>query len=100
MGNIQAWNEVFGDRQRILCVLYLDCPLDVCMERLVKRGETSNRSDDQVDVIKKRFVTFQEENKPILENLEKVTRIVKIDSSSSSEDVFKTICQEIGDLVK
>ena len=70
------------------------------MDRLVKRGETSNRTDDQVEVIKKRFITFQEENKVILENLEKVTKIVKIDSSVKEEDVKNKICEELDALLK
>ena len=98
--NIDAWNEVFKSKCFLLCVLFLDCPLDVCLERLVKRSETSNRSDDQVEIIKKRFVNFQSEIKPILENLEFVTKIVRIDSSGKLEDVFMKICEELKDLIK
>ena len=100
MGNIKAWDEVFGDKQRILCLLYLDCSLDVCMERLIKRSETSNRSDDEVEIIKKRFLTVQEENKPILDHMEKVTKIIRIDSTGLPEHVFKVICTEIKKIIK
>ena len=100
MGNINAWEEVFADNHKILCVLYLDCSLDICMKRLIKRSETSNRSDDEVEIIKKRFVTFQEENKPILDHMEKVSKVIKVDSSGSHEEIFNVICTEIKDLLK
>jgi UMP-CMP kinase len=75
--------------------LYLDCPLDTCYERLLKRSESSNRTDDQRDVIKKRFLTFQQENEPVLNALEKVTKIVKIDSSINETEVLTNICNQI-----
>ena len=95
LGNIEAWNEVFGSQSKILCVLFLDCALDVCMERLIKRSETSGRSDDDVNIIKKRFVTFQNENKPILETMEKMTKIVNVDSTGKEDEVFGRICEQI-----
>jgi UMP-CMP kinase len=75
--------------------LYLDCPLDACYERLLKRSESSNRTDDQRDVIKKRFLTFQQENEPVLNSLEKLTKIVKIDSSINETEVLTNICSQI-----
>ena len=95
MGNIDAWNEVFGDSQKILCVLYLDCPLEACYERLLKRSESSNRTDDQKEVINKRFLTFLKENDPVVDSLEKVTKIIKIDSSLEENVVLSNICNQI-----
>lgn len=37
--------------------------------RLLKRGESSGRSDDKEEVIKKRFVTYNQETFPIIEKL-------------------------------
>ena len=36
------------------------------MERLIKRGKTSGRIDDNVEVIKKRFETYQHETKDVI----------------------------------
>jgi adenylate kinase family enzyme len=35
-------------------------------KRLLKRGETSGRSDDNLDTIIKRFETFQKESLPVI----------------------------------
>ena len=40
-------------------VLFFDCPEDVMVERLLERGKTSGRSDDNEDTIRKRFNTFR-----------------------------------------
>lgn len=39
-------------------VLFFDCPEDVMVERLLVRGKTSGRSDDNEATIRKRFDTF------------------------------------------
>ena len=36
------------------------------LARLLKRGETSGRSDDNLESIKKRFVTYQQETREIV----------------------------------
>ncbi|PNH11868.1 Adenylate kinase isoenzyme 5 [Tetrabaena socialis] len=46
-------------------VLFFDCPEDVMEARLIKRGETSGRSDDNAETIRKRFRTFVESSLPV-----------------------------------
>lgn len=41
-------------------VLVVDCPEDVMIDRLLRRGETSGRTDDNVETVKKRFTTHNE----------------------------------------
>jgi len=36
-------------------------------KRLLERGKTSGRADDNAETIKKRFETFMNETKPIVE---------------------------------
>lgn len=43
--------------------LFFDCPENVMQERLLNRGKTSGRADDNEDSIKKRFKTFVETSK-------------------------------------
>ena len=40
-------------------LLFLDCPQEVMLERLLERGKTSGRSDDNIESIKKRFITYE-----------------------------------------
>ncbi|TPX38130.1 hypothetical protein SmJEL517_g00167 [Synchytrium microbalum] len=70
-------------------VLCFECPEDVLVQRLLKRGETSGRADDNIDTIKKRFKTFQDASKPAIEFFEKENRCVMISSDSSVDDVYE-----------
>lgn len=47
-------------------VLFFDCPEAEMQKRLLKRGETSGRADDNVESIKKRFKTFEETSMPVV----------------------------------
>ncbi|TPX41366.1 hypothetical protein SeMB42_g05601 [Synchytrium endobioticum] len=49
-------------------VLFLKCSEKVMFERLLKRADTSGRVDDNLESIKKRFLTFQETSYPVVEH--------------------------------
>ncbi len=53
--NLLGWEAVVGDRVNVEFVLFFDCPEDVMLCRLLKRGETSGRTDDNITSIRKRF---------------------------------------------
>jgi len=59
-------------------VLYLHAPQNVLLNRLLSRGETSGRADDNAETIKKRFDTFKKESLPVVSYYEKnSTSVVK-----------------------
>jgi UMP-CMP kinase len=64
--NADAWEQTMS-RHVVQCVLDFQCPEETLIGRLLHRGNTSGRNDDNLDTIKKRFKTFQEETAPILE---------------------------------
>jgi len=72
-------------------VLFMDCPEDVMLQRLMKRGETSGRVDDNIESIRKRFVTFEKESMPVVDLYDKEGRVFKMDASKTPEEVFADI---------
>ena len=54
--NIDGWNEVFngknGNKAEIICLLNLECSEECCVKRLLNRGTSSGRLDDDEKVIK------------------------------------------------
>lgn len=47
-----------GDWADVKFVLTFDCPEDVMLQRLLERGKTSGRSDDNIESIRKRCDLF------------------------------------------
>lgn len=68
-------------------VLFYDCPENVMESRLLERGKTSGRADDNEESIRKRFRTFIETSMPVVEYFEKQDRVVKIDATPEPEEV-------------
>ena len=64
--NFEQWNKLMGEKVETPFLIFLDCSEEVMLQRLLKRGETSLRSDDNVESIKKRFVTYNQETRPVI----------------------------------
>ncbi|KAG6056857.1 hypothetical protein E4U17_001892 [Claviceps sp. LM77 group G4] len=69
-------------------VLFYDCPENVMEERLMERGKTSGRADDNAESIRKRFRTFVETSMPVVDYYEKQGKVVKVDATPAPEAVF------------
>ncbi|KAJ5327174.1 hypothetical protein N7541_010011 [Penicillium brevicompactum] len=72
-------------------VLFLDCPESVMESRLLKRGETSGRADDNAESIRKRFRTFVETSMPVVEYFRGKDRVVEVRADITVEEVFEKV---------
>jgi thymidylate kinase len=75
--------------------MYFDVPDEVMAKRLVKRGETSGRIDDNEETIQKRLKTFHEETTPILGYYGKQGKLVTIDTNRQRDEVFTDVSQAL-----
>ena len=57
-------------------------------ERLINRGKTSGRADDNTESIKKRFKTFVETSMPVVEYFEKKGKVVKIAATKGPDEIY------------
>lgn len=89
--NMDAWTEAMK-RHTIKFMLNFECPEEVLVGRLLERGQSSGRSDDNIEVIRKRFHTHQQESLPVIERCAKQgVRIYKIESDQTVEQVFHKV---------
>jgi adenylate kinase family enzyme len=73
-------------------VLSFDCPFDVLESRLEERAKTSDRADDNPETMRKRFDTFQEQSKPVIEHYTKQGRCRHISAEDGPEKIFEEVC--------
>ena len=66
--NLAGWQRVVGDAARVEAVLQYEAPEDVLVARLLERGKTSGRSDDNEESIRKRLRTYAESTLPVVEH--------------------------------
>lgn len=93
--NVTVWDRQMPNHD-VSCILFFDCPEEVLVGRLLERGQTSGRTDDNLHVIRKRFQTFQQESYPIVQFYESQGKVKRIPSDQSVEQVF-TVVQDIFD---
>lgn len=72
-------------------VLFLDTTEEVMLQRLLKRGETSGRSDDNIESIKKRFKTFKETSMPVVDHYEKINKVARVLTTKPVDEVFADV---------
>ena len=97
--NIEGWESCMTTSCDIDAVLFIDCPEQVLEERILSRGLTSGRNDDNLETAKKRFRTFQESTLPILSYYENNKKLVKIRGDRDRNDVFQDIKRVISPFI-
>ncbi|KAJ2378082.1 bifunctional uridylate/adenylate kinase [Coemansia sp. RSA 2607] len=70
-------------------VLYFECPEAILLERLLDRGKTSGRSDDNIESIKKRFRTYVNDSKPVIDAFAEQGKVITISCQGTMDAVYK-----------
>lgn len=92
--NLEAWRRTFEGKNsdvRVQLVLFFDCPEEEMERRLLKRGETSGRDDDNAASIRSRFKTFKELSRSILDEYERAGLLRVVSALGSAERVFQDV---------
>ncbi|KAI1300295.1 uridylate kinase [Xylaria venustula] len=76
-------------------VLFYDCPEEEMERRLLERGKTSGRSDDNAESIRKRFRTFIETSMPVVDYYDKQDRVARIRADVPPDDVYRATQAEL-----
>jgi UMP-CMP kinase len=71
--------------------LFFECSEVVMEKRLLHRGETSGRADDNLESIKKRFRTFVDTSMPVVNEFEKQGKVVKVNAERDPNDVYADV---------
>ncbi|KDR81358.1 hypothetical protein GALMADRAFT_239211 [Galerina marginata CBS 339.88] len=79
-------------------VIYFSTTEEVMLGRLLERGKTSGREDDNVESIKKRFLTYKSTTMPVIDHYATQGKVAEIDSSGSVEEVHKLASAVVHDV--
>ncbi|MBP1638092.1 MAG: adenylate kinase [Bacteroidetes bacterium] len=82
-----------GTQTDILIDLHVD--EQELITRLLKRGETSGRSDDNIETIKKRLDVYHSQTCPVSDYYKKLGKFVEILGMGTIDDIFGRISKAI-----
>jgi len=72
-------------------VLFLSCGDDEQISRIMERAKTSGRSDDNIESMRKRLVTYREKSIPIIEFYKKQGKVVEIGADKTVGEIKEEI---------
>ncbi len=79
-------------------MLELYVPDEMLMERLINRGKTSGRADDNEETIRKRLNVYKEQTAPLIEWYEKEGKRHAIKGHGALEEINAALCAVIDTL--
>ena len=92
--NLEAFEAEMGPAA---FMLFLEVSEDEMETRLLKRGATSGRSDDNRETIVKRFRTFVRDSMPVVERMRKADCLRMVDAGATEVEVFGRVCGAFDD---
>ncbi len=79
----------------LTCMLSLDVPEDELVNRLLERGKTSGRNDDNMTVIKKRLEEYQNKTVPVIEFYQQKEIYFPINGVGKIDEIFGRLSDTI-----
>jgi len=96
----EALDNLLRERNTsITAVLNLEVDEKELLNRLVKRGKESGRTDDNPAVIKSRLEVYHNQTAPLEEYYRKKGKLFKIKGTNSIEEVFEKIVEALDRLI-
>lgn len=75
--------------------LFFECPESVMLKRLLERGKTSGRDDDNAESIKKRFRTFLDTSMPVVDYFDKQGKVLKVLCDQPVDSVYSQVTEAL-----
>ena len=69
-------------------VLFFDVSKELMTSRIIERGKTSGRSDDNMASLLKRFDTYQTQSFPVIEKYTAEGAVERVDAAGSLDEVY------------
>lgn len=79
-------------------VIHLDTPKIVVLNRIIKRGELNERSDDNIEAFKIRWGAYQSQTVPVLEYFVGRRKVIKVNGEQTIDEVYNEIKKIINEI--
>jgi len=80
-------------------LLMLDVPDEELVKRLLNRGKTSGRADDNDEsIIRNRIEVYKSETSPVYDFYDNENKAVKVNGVGSIDEIFGRLCREIDEI--
>jgi len=84
-------DQLLNYKKMPLCVIHLESSKNTVLNRILKRGETSNRKDDNEETFKTRWQAYQSQTVPALNYFENKRTVYTINGENDINIVYDEI---------
>jgi len=85
----------------ITVMLALEVSEEELVKRLLKRGQTSGRSDDNNDtVIRERIIEYNRKTAAVADHYRKLNKVIMVKGEGGVDEIFAALCKEIDSRIK
>jgi adenylate kinase len=92
----QALDAMLNQRgAEIALVLALQVSEEELVNRLVNRGKTSGRSDDNEEVIRARIEEYENKTAAVASHYEKLGKVTHVKGEGNVDEIFQSLCKHI-----
>lgn len=81
--------------QSISLVLALEVSQEELVKRLVNRGKTSGRSDDNEEVIRARIIEYENKTAIVADHYAKLEKVQNVNGEGDKDEIFDMLCRQI-----
>ena len=93
--NYDGWNEVMGDSIQLAGVLHFVVTEEVLEQRILARAESSGRTDDNVETLRRRFAQYKNEQLGIIGIYAEQGLVHELDGSQPIDTVYENVKQAL-----
>ncbi|MDO5726617.1 MAG: adenylate kinase [Bowdeniella nasicola] len=97
LAQIDSLDDLLGE-EGLSAVIELQVPDEELVDRLVKRGAESGRSDDTEDVIRNRLAVYHEQTAPVADKYRQRGQLITIDGTGSIDEIATRIREAVSRL--
>jgi len=92
----EALEKILAERgQEVSIVVSLDVEEPELINRLIKRGQQSGRSDDNLETIKSRLDVYKNQTSPLKEHYQTTGKLATIKGQGTVEEIFAKIAEAV-----
>ncbi|MBN2166545.1 MAG: adenylate kinase [Marinilabiliaceae bacterium] len=92
----EALKELLNSHgEEVSVMVNLNVDRQELIDRLLKRGETSGRTDDNLETIEKRLSVYESQTTPVIDYYKKEKKLVEIKGIGNIDDIFGRIANAL-----
>ncbi|CAD8087861.1 unnamed protein product [Paramecium primaurelia] len=96
--NMENWIALMDNKINFKSVIHILCSRTTMIQRITERSKTSGRSDDNIQTLEKRFITYQNDTYKIIEHYRNKNQLIEINGDNSIEIVQREILESLNQL--